>query len=367
MRPPDPAPRDGEPRRVPAPLWRRQIRAILGAIGLEEADAEATAEVLLAADLMGIDSHGAALLALYEGLVRDGGTAARRRIAVEHERAAVARIDGGGGFGHQPTSLAVEMAAERAERFGLAAVAVRRSGHYGAAGVYARRLAERGLIGISTSSVWVGAIVPTGGLEPRLGTNPFAFAAPSASGRPFLLDMATSTAAIGKIKIAKRAGEPIPEGWALTREGAPERDPVAALRDTLLVPLGGHKGYGLAAMVEILSSALSGAALTPVREAPGGGAPHDVGHFVLALDPGLVRGSRAAFEADLDRLADGLRATPPADPARPVLVAGDPERAREADRLARGVPLPEPLAALLRDVARRTGAPFLLEREGAPS
>lgn len=361
-----PLPRADDVRRVPAPLWRRQILAILQALGLSEVDAEVTTDILAAADLMGIDSHGAALLPLYDGLIRDRGVAARRSIEVEHERAAVARIDGGGGLGHAPTALAVEIAAERAERFGVAAIAIRHSSHYGAAGVYARRLAERGLIGLSTSSVWVGAIVPTGGLEPRLGTNPFAFAAPSASGRPFLLDMATSTAAIGKIKLAHRAGGALPAGWALTREGQPQLDPAAALRDTLLVPLGGHKGYGLATMVEILSSTLSGAAMTPVREAPNG-ARHDVGHFVLAIDPGLVRGSRSEFKADLDRMADGLRGTPPADAARPVMVAGDPEYACEDDRLAHGVPLPEAFAAQLRDVAGRSGATFLLEREDTPT
>ena len=113
------------------------------------------------------------------------------------------------------------------------------------------------------------AIVPTGGLEPKLGTNPIAFGAPSARGKPFLLDMATSTAAIGKLKLAQRAETELPEGWALTREGAPQRDPTLALLDPLLAPLGGHKGYGLATMVEVLSSVLSGAALTPLRGEPG--------------------------------------------------------------------------------------------------
>ena len=368
MSPEGHAPSADNPARVPVDAWRRQVLGILRALGLSEPDAAVTADVLVAADLMGIDSHGAALLPLYEGLVRDGGAAARRRVEVAREGPAVALIDGGGGFGHEPAMLAVEMAAERAERLGVAAVAVRNSSHYGAAGVYARRLAERGLVGVSTSNVWQAAIVPTRGLEPKLGTNPFAFAAPSARGRPFLLDMATSTAAIGKIKLAQRAGEPLPEGWALRRDGAPERDPAAALADTLLVPLGGHKGYGLAAMVEILSAALSGALLAPVREGAareGPQGPTDIGHFVLAIDPGLLRGSRAAFEADVDRMADGLRATPPADPARPVLVAGDPEHAREADRLARGIPLPEAFAAQLRGVAERVGAPFRLVPEAA--
>ncbi|CAN5765866.1 Ldh family oxidoreductase [soil metagenome] len=353
-----------ETRRVDCTAWRRQIAEVLRALGMGEADAGVTADVLHQADLMGIDSHGAALLPLYEEQVRSGGATASPRIERVHDRGAVALIDGGAGFGQVPGMLAVEIAAERAGAFGLAAVAIRNSNHYGAAGVYARRLAEQGLIGISTSSVWRGAIVPTGGLEPRLGTNPIAFAAPSARGRPFLLDMATSTAAIGKLKLAHRAGAALPEGWALTRSGAPERDAGLALLDTLLVPLGGHKGYGLAAMVEILSSTLSGAAMTPLRGEPC--RHHDVGHFVLALDPGFFRGARAAFEADLDAMTGALRATPPADPGRPVMVAGDPEYACEDDRLAHGMPLSAAFAAQLREVAARTGAPFLVDARDAP-
>lgn len=351
--------------RVAAALWRRQVLEVLRAWRMSDAHAETTADVLLAADLMGIDSHGMALLPLYDRQIREGGATATPDIRIVHDRAAVALIDGDGGFGHVPTMLAVELAAERAERFGIAAVAIRNSNHYGAAGIYVRRLAEQGLLGISTSSVWRAAIVPTGGLEPKLGTNPIAFAAPSARGKPFLLDMATSTAAIGKLKLAQRAQSDIPEGWALTRAGKPQRDPALALLDTLLVPLGGHKGYGLAAMVEVLSCALSGAALTPLRGAPD--RQHDVGHSVLALDPAMVRGSRAEFEADVDRMMDALRATPASDPAQPVLVAGDPEYACEAERLSHGIPLPEKLAAQLRDVTERANAAFLLEPESAPT
>jgi LDH2 family malate/lactate/ureidoglycolate dehydrogenase len=346
---------------VPAGIWRQQIEEILLAWGMPRADVTVVADVLLAADLMGIDSHGATLLPLYDQQIRAGGASPRAEVRVVREAPAIALLDGGAGFGHVPTTMAVDLAAERAATFGIAAVSIRNSNHYGAAGVYARRLAERGLIGLSTSSVWRAAIVPTRGREPRLGTNPIALGAPSARGRPFLLDMATSTAAIGKLKLAARAGRPLPEGWALTRDGSPELDPARALLDTLLVPLGGHKGYGLATMVEILSSTLSGAAQTPLRGAPG--PRHDVGHFVLAIDPVLVRGSRAGFEADLDRMVDGLRATPPTDPAAPVLVAGDPEYACEDRRLAHGIPLSPTLAGQLRDVAERAGAPFVLEGE----
>ena len=347
--------------RIASALWRQQILLILGAWGMSDAHADITADVLVAADLMGIDSHGATLLPLYDQQIQDGGATPKPNITIVHERAAVALIDGDSGFGQVPGMMAVEMAAERARQFGIAAVAIRNSNHYGAAGIYALRLAEQGLIGLSTSSVWRAAIVPTGGIEPRLGTNPVAFAAPSARGRPFLLDMATSAAAIGKLKLAQRAEQAIPEGWALTREGKPQLDPALALLDTLLVPLGGHKGYGLAAMVEVLSSVLSGAALTPLRKTPG--KRHDVGHFVLALDPAMMRGSRAEFEVDLDRMMEALRATPPADDAHPVLVAGDPEYACEAERLSQGIPLSPKLAAQLRETAERAGAPFLLEPE----
>ncbi|MPZ12592.1 MAG: Ldh family oxidoreductase [Kiloniellaceae bacterium] len=351
--------------RVAAALWRRQIVEILRAWRMSDAHAEVVADVLLAADLMGIDSHGMTLLPLYDQQIRDGGATPTPNISVVHDRAAVALIDGDSGFGHVPAMLAVELAAERAEKFGIAAVAIRNSNHYGAAGVYVRRLAEQGLIGISTSSVWRAAIVPTRGLEPKLGTNPIAFAAPSAGGKPFLLDMATSNAAIGKLKLAQRAQVDIPEGWALTREGTPQRDPSLALLDALLVPLGGHKGYGLATMVEVLSSALSGAALTPLRGTPG--RRHDVGHFVMALDPAMIRGSRAEFAVDVGRMTDALRATPPSNPEFPVLVAGDPEYACEAERLSHGIPLSAKLAVQLRDIAERTNAAFLLEPERAPT
>lgn len=339
--------------RVPYPLWKDGIRRILSAIGLRDRDADIAADVLGRADLSGIESHGAAMLPLYADQVRSGGATARPRVEVVRDHAAVALIDGGAGFGQVPGMMAVEMAAARASTFGLAAISIRNSNHYGAAGIYARDLAERGFVGISTSSVWRAAIVPTAGSSAMLGTNPIAFAAPVAGGRPFLLDMATSTAAIGKLRLAARAGKPLPDGWALDVEGNPERDAQAALAHVLLSPLGGHKGYGLATMVEILSSTLSGAMQTPLRTVPG--PRHDVGHFVMAIDPAVLRGSRAAFEADLADMLNGLRGTARADPGTPVLVAGDPEYACEAERLVEGVPLPAGLARQLGDLTERLG------------
>ncbi|WP_252925635.1 Ldh family oxidoreductase [Aliihoeflea sp. 40Bstr573] len=350
--------------RIPPAIWRGQAADILSAWGLPPDHAATTADVLTEADLMGIESHGLAMLSLYERQIQEGGANPQPEIRIVHDHAAVALIDADGGFGQTPSMLATQMAGERAETFGIAAVAIRNSNHYGAAGIYARRLAERGLIGWSTSSVWRSAIVPTGGVEPRLGTNPIAFAAPCAGQRPFLLDMATSTAAIGKLKLAERAEKSIPAGWALDRQGRPQLDPAAALLDTLLVPLGGHKGYGLATMVEILSSTLSGAAMTPLRGTPAG--RHDVGHFVMAIDPALLRGSRKAFEDDMAQMMDALRATPCFDESVPVMVAGDPEYRREDERKAQGIPLPAKLGRQLRDVCERAGVPFVFEEEAVP-
>ncbi len=351
--------------RIPAAIWRRQATDILLAWGFSPDHATTTAGILTDADLMGIESHGLAMLALYEQQISDGGANPRPDITIVHDHAAVALLDADGGFGHAASALAVDMAGERAERFGIGAIGIRNSNHYGAAGIYARRLAERRLIGLSTSSVWRAAIVPTGGLESRLGTNPIAFAAPCAGQHPFLLDMATSTAAIGKLKLAHRAQQPIPAGWALDRDGAPQLDAASALRDTLLVPLGGHKGYGLATMVEILSSTLTGAALTPLRETMTG--RHDVGHFVMAIDPALLRGSREAFAADMALMVDALRATAPRDSATPVMVAGDPEYRCEDERTALGIPLPPVFSRQLRDICARAGAPFHMEREAMPA
>jgi LDH2 family malate/lactate/ureidoglycolate dehydrogenase len=362
---------------VPETRLRHQMSGIFRGWGMSAQHAETTAEVLVAADLSGIDSHGATMLALYEQQIHAGKAQARPDIHVVRERGAVMVIDAGAGFGQVPGMMAVEGVIERARSFGLGAASVRNSNHYGAAGIYARRIADAGLIGITTSSVWRPAIVPTGGKAPKLGTNPIAFAAPRKAGRPFLLDMATSAVAIGKIKLAIRAEQDIPTGWAVDREGAPQHRPTLDFLDTLLLPLGGdrlhggHKGYGLATMVEVLSSALSGAALTPLRGANEGAgdvsdnAGNDVGHFFLALDPGFFRDDSNEFLTDIDRLVEALHATPAADPDVPVMVAGDPEYAREDERRRLGIPVPAKLAAELRAIAERAGAHYVLEAEEA--
>jgi LDH2 family malate/lactate/ureidoglycolate dehydrogenase len=351
------------PAVVPVGVLRRQLEVLFEAWGLPNPDAAVTADVLVRADLMGIDSHGLTLIPLYDEMIRSGRLEPRAQIRVVRSFGATAVIDGGGGFGQAPSVRAMDLAIERARTFGIGAVGVRNSNHYGAAGVYALSAAEAGLIGLSTTAVYKPSIVPTFGREPRLGTNPIAFAAPGLNGPPFLLDMATSTIAIGKLKLAAREGKALPDGWALDPEGRPQSDPDQALADRLMTPLGGsrsmggHKGYGLAAMVEVLSTVLPGASYAPLRDPDA--SRFDVGHFQMAIHPEAFRDA-GAFERDLDDFVDCLRATRPADEAEPVRVPGDPEHESYLRRSREGVPIPRSLAQAVEAIARSSGAEFLL-------
>jgi LDH2 family malate/lactate/ureidoglycolate dehydrogenase len=198
------------------------------------------------------------------------------------------------------------------------------------------------------------------------GTNPIAFAAPAGKNPPFSLDMATSTVAVGKTKLALLHGKPLPHGWAFDSAGKVTTDAAAAVASHRLTPLGGtpelssHKGYGLAAMVEILCAMLTGAWFAPTREQRHPGEKRfNVGHFFLAMDPKAFRGE-GEFEVDLDDMIAALRSAKRADPAQPVLVHGDPERAQMERREKDGIPVPDALAAQVRAIAKGCGAAVLI-------
>jgi LDH2 family malate/lactate/ureidoglycolate dehydrogenase len=216
------------------------------------------------------------------------------------------------------------------------------------------------------------AVVPTRARLGLLGTNPIAFAAPAKRNAPFLLDMATASVANGKIKVYDLNDKPLPPGWVLDDAGTPVTDAACAwdiLYNTKkggLTPLGGtaemssHKGYGLALMVHILGGTLSGASFSPIRvktQKPSD--PDRLGHFFMAIDPKAFRPD-GAFEDDLDAVIDVLHQTPPVDPAKPVLVPGDPEAASRSQRLKHGIPMPDSLLAKIRSLCERSGVPFLL-------
>jgi LDH2 family malate/lactate/ureidoglycolate dehydrogenase len=351
---------------VPAETLASQIDAIFAAWGMSEPAREACVRLMLAADLRGIDSHGVMMLPLYDELRREGRLKMDPNVKVVRESPVTALVDGDMSLGHYPADTAMKLAIRKARGSGLAAVAVRNSNHFGAAGVYAMQAASSGLIGMAMTNVWNLAIVPTRAAQAMFGTNPIAFAAPAGAQPAFCLDMATSTVAIGKLKLAMLHGKPLPRGWALDAEGRVTEDANAALDARLLTPVGGtpelssHKGYGLAAMVEILCAMLPGAWYAPTREARHPGEKRfNVGHFFLAMDPHAFRGE-GEFEDDLDDMIAALRAAKRANPQEPVLVHGDPERAQMERRGRDGIPVPDALAEAIRAIAAGCGAPALV-------
>jgi LDH2 family malate/lactate/ureidoglycolate dehydrogenase len=244
---------------------------------------------------------------------------------------------------------------------------VRGSAHFGAAGFYTLMAANAGLIGMACTSASSIQVAPTFGKQARLGTDPWSFAAPSADGEPFLLDMATTTVAAGRIRNKANEKLPTPDGWVLDREGRPSNDPlVAKEKGGFLTSLGGspenssYKGYGLAVMVNILASCLSGATLITDPEHTKKPVGMDIGHFFMAIDPAIFRGA-GVFEADVATFLRALRATLPVDPARPVMVAGDPQWKLAETRLRDGIPVGPGLMAQVREIAQAAAVPWLLE------
>ncbi|MFO1080067.1 MAG: Ldh family oxidoreductase [Reyranellaceae bacterium] len=349
---------------------RRQLELILRAWGMPEPTAAGTAEIMSWADLHGIDTHGISMVPVYDERRRGGKIDMRAEPRIVRETPVSVLVDGGGGLGHPNARRAMELAIAKAKTSGIGVAAVRNSAHFGACGFYALMAVEAGLIGMVTTSASGIQVAPTLGAQARLGTDPIAFGAPGRDGAPFLLDMATTTVAAGKIRNKANENLAAPLGWLVTKDGAPSTDPREVSKGGFMTPLGGtpegssHKGYGLGAMVNILSSALSGATMVtdPMHTKKPG--TQDIGHFFLALDPGLFR-DPAEFRADVAAFCDTLRETRPVDPAKPVMVAGDPERKIAAARLKTGIPVGPNLLAKVREVALASGAEWIMDRAAA--
>jgi ureidoglycolate dehydrogenase (NAD+) len=312
------------------------------------------AETLVWTSLRGVDSHGVARVPVYAERLRSGVLNGRPRPSVARREGAIAVVDGDHGPGQAAAVVATDLSIELACEHGVGVVSVRRSGHYGAAGYYAIRAAEAGLIGVSMTNT-EPLVIPYGGVEPALGTNPIAFAAPAGDGAVFDLDMATSQVAINRINNARDEGRRIPEGWGVDEHGEPTTDP-AAVKSA--VPLGGYKGYGLALMVEILCGVLSGSGVRyGVGDLYSGGEQQqNTGHFHLAIDPERTVG-RDRFAAVLAGLLGELRAITPAAGFDEVLVAGDPEACARAERERSGVPIEPALWATLTALSGELGVP----------
>jgi LDH2 family malate/lactate/ureidoglycolate dehydrogenase len=329
--------------------------------GVPAARAAAAAEALCHGDLTGVTSHGLTnLTRLYLPLFDDARVDPAADLEVVRDLGACAVVDAHRALGLWAAGAAMDLAVERAGTHGVGLVSVRGSTHIGCAGHHACRAVARGMVGLVASNCGRQRIArPPGGLLPRLGTNPLSVAVPAEP--PFVLDMSTTVVPTGRVRAAAREGKAVPAGWLADDRGTPVTDPAAFDRGAAhLRWLGGdpetgaYKGFGLGLVVEVLSALLSGAGFGPsIRE---GGRDDDIGLFLLAIAPDLLRPA-GAFAADAQEVFTTLLDCPPADPARPVRYPGWPE-AETARRYRRdGIPLSDGLFAELCGVADAAGVP----------
>ncbi|MBT4333813.1 MAG: Ldh family oxidoreductase [Candidatus Cloacimonetes bacterium] len=286
-----------ETKRIPVEKIYNLMVEVFTKLGVPNDEAKVCADVLIESDLRGIESHGVGRLKMYYDRIKAGIQFASTNIDVIKDFAAVAVWDGNHGMGHVISKLAMQSAIDKAKEFGIGCVTVRNSTHYGICGYYAKMACEQNMVGITMTNARP-SIAPLFGVSPMLGTNPICFGAPSDKEYDFIYDAATSISQRGKVEVYGRAEKPTPEGWAIDEEGKTYTDTKQLLKDLVdgkasMIGLGGmeeesggHKGYSLAVMVEILSAALQAGSFMHQLHGweDGKRVPYKLGHIFLAMD-----------------------------------------------------------------------------------
>jgi LDH2 family malate/lactate/ureidoglycolate dehydrogenase len=328
------------------------IAALIGdamqAVGVPPADAAKIAELMLEADLSGADAHGVFRLPQYIRRIKAGGVNVRPRITVEQSAPATAIVDGDNGMGHLVMQRAADTAIALAKQTGVAWVGARRSNHAGAAGTYAAMTLPYDMVGLYSAVANANHMPAWGAAESLLSTNPIAVAVPTGEEPAVVLDIATTVVSYGTVKAYKLQNKPLPEGWMVSAvDGKPITDS-AKSGEGLLMPIGGHKGAGLALVLGLLAGVLNGAAFG--REVVDFNADDEsacnTGHFIIALDVGRFL-PIAAFKAEVDRQLRDLKSSKVMPGFDAIRLPGEQRQARRADRAANGVPVfPEVVAQL---------------------
>ncbi len=360
--------------KVMRPDLERFVTDVLARYGVAEKEGAITARVLVAADLRGIASHGVARLGRYVKGLKGGYIVAGARFDVREPMPAIGVIDAKNGIGQVVSDLAMDLAVSKAKANGLGVVTVKNSNHFGIAGYYVQKAIDAGMIGVSMTNA-APLVVPTYGADAILGTNPIAFGAPGADGLDFLLDMATSVVPRGKLEVYDRNRKQMPAGWAVDEHGYDSKNPGLVLANLVkragggILPLGGrgeefsgHKGYGLALMVDVLCGVLSGSAFGPEvdnlkREPrPGEKIAPRVGHFFLAMDVARFM-PLAEFRGRLTELAGMLKHSRKALDRATIYIHGEKEQTRARLHERAGIPLAANVLESLRKIAAECGIP----------
>ena len=336
---------------------RDATEQIFGAMGLRADDAVQAADVLMFNDLRGVETHGVSnMLRTYVARYETGRMNPTPDVRIERERDAVVRVDGDGGLGLHIAPQAMALAIERAQEHGVGAATVHNVGHMGGAGYHAMLALEHDMVGVAMSASGLLSMVPTFASEPRFGTNPIAWAAPAATMAPFVFDVGTTQVAANKMRLAKRVGAPIAPGWIASTDGTPIMEELETLPDEYyLLPLGStrelgsHKGYGLAAVIDILTSVFSGLGAGFVALEP---AFHLMAYRIEAFT------DVEEFKTQMDEMLRGLAETPTAPGHDRVVYPGQLEAEEEQRRLADGIPYHVEVIDWFRQTEERLGLSF---------
>jgi len=305
--------------------------------GVPTEDAKVLMDNLIEADLRGVDTHGVTRIAIYIERLQAGSVKAKPQMKILRETPVSAILDGDHGLGQVISAKAMEMAIEKAKKGVFGLVGVRNSTHNGAMAFFANMAVKEDLIGIGLTNT-VPLMAVTGGNQAMIGNNPLSIAAPAGAEKPVIFDMACSIAARGKIILAAKKGEKIPLGWANDKDGLPTEDAKAAL-EGLILPVGEHKGYGLALMVDVLSGVLMGAnfgpEVGPLYNNPGA---QGIGHLLAAINIEAFI-PLAEFKARMDKMIRDIKNSKKAKGAEEIFLPGEIEMGIEAKRRQEGIPL----------------------------
>lgn len=339
--------------RVPEAALRAVVAETFRRVGMDDADAALLGDSLVEADLGGVHSHGVLRVPEYVGKLTHGGVDPHGRPTVVRDMGACLVVDGGNSMGQIGATFAMERAIERAATTGIAAVAIRGSNHCGALAPYVLRATRRDMIGWATTNA-LPTMAPWGGAERLLGINPLGIGIPAGEELPIVYDAAFSGSAHGKLRVYQQQGWTLPEGWALDHDGNPTTDPAAAI-DGLLMPIGGFKGTGLALIMGLLSSMLSGAAYgTELGDMYTGPRAGQDGHFMFAINVAAFE-DIARFKARVDAAIRQLHDCRRAPGIARIYAPGEKELLTRRDHARDGIPLNQVTLADLRRTAEGLG------------
>jgi len=331
------------------------IAQALVSVQVPAADAKLIGQLMVKSDLVGADGHGIFRLPAYLKRIRAGGVNLNPNIHIEREKGATALINGDNGLGHLVMNKAVEVAVQKVKEHSVCWVGSHYGNHSGAASVYVRKLAEQGYIGIYMAVGNANHMAPWGGIDLLLSTNPIAIAVPAGDHPMVLLDIATTVAAYGKVKLAAQKGETMPDDWMIDRQGKPITDPKRSGEGSLL-PIGGYKGYGLAVMIGLLAGALNNAAVG--KGTIDFNAHHDLitntGQTIIAVDPSAF-GDREEFIQRVIALVDDLKSSSTLPGVKEIRVPGEGAAKFMAERMRQGIPLTPELLDSLNNCAKECG------------